>query len=119
MATWSCMTHCGACCYLNPSERPELESYLSPSELEQYYSLVGADGWCIHYQKETRTCGIYEQRPSFCRVTPENFEQRYGVPPSEFNEFAIDCCCDHIASLYGEESEEILRYLDLVDDGED
>ncbi|PSO48710.1 MAG: YkgJ family cysteine cluster protein [Cyanobacteria bacterium SW_9_44_58] len=118
MATWSCMSRCGACCYLNPAERPELETYLSPSELEHYYSLVGADGWCIHYQKETRTCGIYEQRPSFCRVTPDNFESRYGVPPSEFHEFAIDCCCDHIASLYGEESGEMLRYLDLVE-GED
>lgn len=113
------MQHCGACCYLNPSERPDLESYLSPTELEHYYRLVGADGWCIHYQKETRTCGIYEQRPSFCRVTPDNFEKRYGVAPTEFDEFAIDCCCDHIASLYGEESEEMLRYLHLVDEVDD
>lgn len=119
MANWSCMSHCGACCYLNPSERPELENYLSASELAQYHSLVGADGWCVHYQKETRTCGIYEQRPSFCRVTPDNFQRMFGVAASEFDEFAIECCCDHIASLYGEESEEMVRYLTMVDEVEE
>lgn len=112
---WSCMKHCGACCYLNPSERPELDDYLSPEELEQYYGLVGADGWCIHYEKETRTCGIYQQRPSFCRVTPENFERMFEVEKGEFDQFAIECCCEHIASMYGEESEEMIRYLDTVE----
>lgn len=116
MTLWSCMKYCGACCYLDPSQRPELDSYLTSEELEQYYGLVGEDGWCIHYQKETRTCGIYEQRPSFCRVTPENFKYRYQVAVKEFNEFAIDCCCEHIADIYGEESEEMIQYLDLVEE---
>lgn len=115
MAGWFCMQHCGACCYLEPSEREELETYLSPSELEQYYAMVGEDGWCIYYQKETRTCGIYQQRPSFCRVSPENFYHRYGIDQTEFDEFAIDCCCDHIGSIYGEDSEEMARYLYQVE----
>ncbi|PNW40961.1 UNVERIFIED_CONTAM: Fe-S cluster protein [Euhalothece sp. KZN 001] len=116
MTNWSCMKNCGACCYLNPSERPELDDYLSPEELEQYYGLVGGDGWCINYEKETRTCGIYEQRPSFCRVTPENFKRMFEVENQEFDEFAIACCCEHIASMYGEESEEMIRYLDTVEE---
>lgn len=114
MAHWSCMKHCGACCYLNPLEREELDSYLTPQELAQYYSLVGADGWCIHYQKDTRTCGIYEQRPRFCRVSVETFEQMFGVTEGEFNDFAIDCCCEQIASVYGEDSEEMECYLETV-----
>ncbi|QDZ40894.1 YkgJ family cysteine cluster protein [Euhalothece natronophila Z-M001] len=115
MPNWSCMKNCGACCYLEPSERPELEDYLSWEELKQYHDLVGEDGWCVHYQKETKTCGIYEQRPSFCRVSAENFKRMFGVNREEFDEFAIDCCCEHIASLYGEDSEEMTRYLELVD----
>ncbi len=115
MANWSCMKHCGACCYLNPSERPELDDYLSQSELAQYHGLIGSDGWCIHYHQETRTCGIYEQRPNFCRVTPENFERMFGVTHPEFDQFAIACCCEQIESLYGEDSEEMTRYLEAVD----
>ncbi len=110
------MEGCGACCYLNPDERPELESYLTPEELAHYYRLVGADGWCIHYQRETRTCGIYEERPNFCRVSVANFERMFEVAEEDFNEFAIDCCCEQIASVYGEESEEMTRYLGAVDE---
>lgn len=116
MANWSCMKRCGACCYLNPSERPELDHYLSQSELIEYYGLVGADGWCIHYHQETKTCSIYEHRPTFCRVTPENFERMFGVASMEFDEFAIECCCEHIASQYGEDSEEMARYLEIVEE---
>ncbi|MFW6296609.1 MAG: YkgJ family cysteine cluster protein [Halothece sp.] len=110
------MQGCGACCYLETSERPELENYLSPEELKQYQGLVGEDGWCIHYQKDTQTCGIYDHRPSFCRVSAENFKWRFGVNEEEFDEFAIACCCDHIADRYGEDSEEMNRYLNLVDE---
>lgn len=115
MSNWSCMPGCGACCYLETSERPELANYLSPEELKQYQSLVGVDGWCIHYEKDTRTCSIYEQRPSFCRVSAKNFERMFGVDETEFDEFAIACCCEHIADRYGEESEKMTRYLELVD----
>jgi len=108
------MKHCGACCYLNPSQRSELDHYLSKSELAQYYSLVGTDGWCIYYDQQTRTCSIYEQRPHFCRVTPKNFERMFEVDRAEFDEFAIACCCEHIESLYGEESGEMARYLETV-----
>lgn len=41
MANWKCIKMCGACCHLDPEERPGLEEYLTPSELSIYLSLVG------------------------------------------------------------------------------
>jgi len=110
MATWHCMQRCGACCYLAPAERPDLEDYLTPAQLSEYYSLVGVDGWCVHFQDATRTCAIYDQRPDFCRVEPATFEAMYGVPPAELDEFALACCVEHIGSVYGPDSPELARY---------
>ncbi len=114
MSTWQCVTNCGACCNLEPSDRPDLDKYLSAADLEIYMSLVGDDGWCVNYEQATRRCSIYENRPSFCRVTPKNFEQMYGVENQEFNEFAIACCCEQITGVYGFQSQEIERYLKIV-----
>ena len=33
---------------------------------------------------DTRKCLIYENRPSFCRVTPENFKKMYNVELENF-----------------------------------
>ncbi|NCJ06962.1 YkgJ family cysteine cluster protein [Synechococcales cyanobacterium C] len=110
MATWSCVKQCGACCHLDPQERPELEDYLSPEDFALYMSLVGADGWCIHYDALSRECQIYAKRPRFCRVTPETFEQLYGIEPEELNDFAIDCCRQQIEGVYGERSLESLQF---------
>ncbi|MEA5535189.1 YkgJ family cysteine cluster protein [Crocosphaera sp. XPORK-15E] len=107
---WQCVAGCGACCNLDPSDRPDLEDYLSPEELQHYLSLVGEDGWCINFEHQTRKCRIYEQRPRFCRVQPEIFHQMYDIDVAEFNEFAIDCCREQIEGVYGEESEEMQQY---------
>ena len=114
MATWCCVKQCGACCYLNPAERPELDEYLSPEELKHYLSLVGADGWCINYDHLNRECRIYEDRPRFCRVQPDTFKEFYGIEPEELNEFAIDCCQQHIGDMYGDRSLEMLRFNHAV-----
>lgn len=110
MATWRCVKNCGACCYLDPTERPDLDEYLTPDELEHYLSLVGEDGWCINFDKQTRECGIYADRPRFCRVDPQVFRDMYGIEPEELNDFAIDCCTEHIEDLYGERSLELIRF---------
>lgn len=110
MTTWQCIRGCGACCYLDPAQRPELEDYLSPQELALYLSMVGEDGWCIHFDRSSRLCQIYEQRPSFCRARPDTFERLYGIERADFDEFAIECCHEHIDSIYGESSNEKLRY---------
>jgi hypothetical protein len=110
MATWCCVKQCGACCHLDPAERPELNEYLSPEELELYLSLVGEGGWCINFDRATRECRIYADRPRFCRVQADIFLDMYGVEPEELNDFAIDCCRQQIEGVYGDRSLEMLCF---------
>jgi uncharacterized protein len=110
MATWQCVKNCGACCHLDPSDRPDLQEYLTPDLLELYLSMVGEDGWCIHFDQTTRECSIYEKRPSFCRVTAETFQAMFGIEPEDLNDFAIDCCRDQIEGVYGDRSLESLVF---------
>jgi Fe-S-cluster containining protein len=77
--------------------------------------MVGKDGWCNNYDRDTRKCRIYEERPRFCRVKPDIFTQMFGISPEQFNEFAIDCCHQQIEAVYGEDSPELERYLEIVD----
>jgi len=107
---WQCVSGCGACCNLAPEERPDLDEYLSETELETYMNMVGADGWCINYDHEARKCQIYTERPRFCRVQPDTFESMFGIEPAEFNDFAIACCHQQIGGVYGESSPELERY---------
>lgn len=109
MANWQCI-QCGACCHLAPAERPDLPEYLSSEELKLYLSMVGKDGWCVNYDKVTRECRIYQNRPRFCRVESEVFEDMYGIEPQELNDFAIDCCRQQIYSVYGDRSLEMLSF---------
>jgi uncharacterized protein len=110
MATWLCVKQCGACCHLDPSDRPDLADYLSPAELQQYLSMVGEDGWCINFDSIARECRIYADRPRFCRVEPEIFQDLYGVEPEDLNDFAIDCCRQQIDAVFGDRSLEMLRF---------
>ncbi|MBW4576851.1 MAG: YkgJ family cysteine cluster protein [Aphanothece sp. CMT-3BRIN-NPC111] len=110
MATWRCVKQCGACCHLDPADRPDLDQYLSPEELELYLSMVGEQGWCVNFDRTARECRIYEDRPRFCRVQADVFQDLYGVEPDELNEFAIDCCSQQIEGVYGDRSLEMLRF---------
>ncbi|NJK35480.1 MAG: YkgJ family cysteine cluster protein [Oscillatoriales cyanobacterium SM2_2_1] len=110
MATWQCMEQCGACCHLAPQDRPDLATYLTVAELNQYLQMVGTDGWCVHFEPLTRRCGIYNHRPEFCRVTADTFHRLFGISAEELNDFAIDCCREQIGAVYGENSLEGRRY---------
>ncbi|MEM9136576.1 MAG: YkgJ family cysteine cluster protein [Cyanobacteria bacterium P01_F01_bin.42] len=114
MATWQCIQHCGACCNLDPGDRPDLADYLSPEELATYLGMVGPDGWCIHFETETRSCQIYDQRPGFCRVSTETFRRMFGLEPQELNDFAIECCRDQIEGVYGNRSLEQVRFEQTI-----
>lgn len=114
MATWQCVKNCGACCQLDPADRPDLSDYLSAQELTLYMSLVGEDGWCINYDKATRRCRIYDERPNFCRVQADTFQQLYGIAPNDLNDFAIECCEQQISGVYGNRSEEMDRFYQGV-----
>ncbi|MBX2863498.1 MAG: YkgJ family cysteine cluster protein [Leptolyngbyaceae cyanobacterium MAG.088] len=115
MATWQCVKTCGACCNLTPTDRPDLADYLTPEQLETYMGMVGADGWCIYYDANQRLCQIYEQRPSFCRVQADTFEQMFGIERDELNDFAIECCQEQISGVYGAKSDELERFLTAVE----
>jgi uncharacterized protein len=110
MATWQCVKQCGACCQLDPTDRPDLEQYLTAAELELYLSLVSETGWCIHYDQASRECTIYADRPRFCRVEADIFQDLYGIEPEELNDFAIECCQQQIEGVYGDRSLELLRF---------
>jgi uncharacterized protein len=113
---WQCVSNCGACCNLTPEDRPDLGEYLSSEELKLYMSMVGEDGWCVNYDRDSRKCQIYEQRPRFCRVIPDNFEAMYDVKATEFNEFAIACCQQQITGVYGKDSVELVQYNQAIYD---
>ncbi|WP_204102643.1 MULTISPECIES: YkgJ family cysteine cluster protein [Spirulina sp. CCY15215] len=118
MKVWRCVKQCGACCHLDPTDRPELEEYLSAAEFDRYMSMVGEDGWCINFDRQTRECSIYEQRPRFCRVQSDVFTEMYAVSPQDFNDFAIDCCHQQITGVYGDLSPEMSRYNEGITSSE-
>lgn len=110
---WQCVGGCGACCKLDKGlafPTPEEIFDDNPSHLQLYKSLIGPDGWCIHYEHATRTCSIYADRPSFCRVKPDVFEKLYGIPERRFNKEACSFCKDTITAIYGSNSEELKNF---------
>uniref|UniRef100_A0A2P2JMV1 YkgJ family cysteine cluster protein n=1 Tax=Rhizophora mucronata TaxID=61149 RepID=A0A2P2JMV1_RHIMU len=87
---WRCVEGCGACCKLAKDATfttPE-EIFTDPKDVQLYKSLIGPDGWCIHFEKSTRKCSIYSDRPYFCRVEPEVFHSLYGIDKKKFNKEA-------------------------------
>ncbi|EOY07656.1 PREDICTED: uncharacterized protein LOC18597852 [Theobroma cacao] len=106
---WRCVENCGACCKLakGPAFATPEEIFSDPSDIELYRSLIGPDGWCIHYEKATRTCSIYSERPYFCRVEPDIFKKLYGIENKKFNKEACSCCRDTIKAIYGPHSKEL------------
>ncbi|MCE3051141.1 hypothetical protein HAX54_048982 [Datura stramonium] len=75
------------------------EIFDDPSDVELFNSLVGSDGWCIHFEKTTRKCSIYADRPYFCRVEPAIFETLYGIEKKKSNKEACSCCIDTIKAI--------------------
>lgn len=113
---WQCVQGCGACCKLSkgPTFVTPEEIFDKPSDIELYKSMVGADGWCIHFDKSTRTCSIYEDRPYFCRVEPDVFQTLYGINKKKFNKEACSFCKDIIKAIHGADSEELDRFNNAI-----
>ncbi|BBH06062.1 hypothetical protein Prudu_017610 [Prunus dulcis] len=77
-------------------------------------SMVGADGWCVNFDKGTRKCLIYNDRPYFCRVEAEVFQSLYGINEKKFNKEACRSCRDTIKSVYGPHSKELVNFNSAV-----
>ncbi|KAJ4979466.1 hypothetical protein NE237_010246 [Protea cynaroides] len=106
---WRCAKECGACCKLQkgPSFASPEEIFHDPSDVQLYRSLIGPDGWCKHFEKTTRTCSIYSERPYFCHTEPHIFRELYGIDEKRFNKEACSCCRDTIEAVYGVHSKEL------------
>ncbi|KAM7526277.1 hypothetical protein LguiA_016179 [Lonicera macranthoides] len=109
---WQCVERCGACCKLEkgPTYPSPDEIFDDPSDVQLYKSLIGPDGWCINFEKSTRKCSIYSDRPYFCRVEPDIFETLYGISKKKFNKEACGCCIDAIKYVYGAQSQELDKF---------
>eukprot|EP00965_Chrysotila_dentata_P058325 1933950-Pleurochrysis_carterae.AAC.1 len=111
MACWGCAEKCGACCYLKPAERELLDEWLpDAADRALYESMVGDDGWCVHYDKVERLCTVYDDRPQFCRVDADKWQETLGLHEAELARTAREACKDWIGSVYGAKSDEMLRY---------
>lgn len=109
---WACLHQCGACCRLSPDERPEAIEALNPTQQQQYLSMVGPDGWCIHFDSGSRRCRIYNSRPDFCRVS--SLCSLFDIDTEQKDQFAIACCRQHIRSVYGGRSRELRKFERLI-----
>jgi len=132
MDRWQCIQQCGACCRLDPELRQDALDALSPDQRELYLSMVGADGWCIHFNSGSRSCRIYDTRPDFCRVS--NLSRLFGTdslgsgspssdsPSSDSpgsdsegaDSLAIACCQQQIRSEYGGRGRVMKRFLRAI-----
>lgn len=106
---WRCVENCGACCKLDkgPSFVTPEEVFDDPADIELYRSMIGPDGWCVHFEKSTRKCSIYPDRPYFCRVEEDVFKSLYGIDKKKFNKEACSFCRDTIKAIYGSNSKEL------------
>jgi Fe-S-cluster containining protein len=79
--------------------RQEALAALAPDQRDLYLSMVGADGWCRHFDTGSRRCRIYETRPDFCRVS--SLMSLFGAEGRDADELAISCCLQQIRSENG------------------
>ena len=106
--TWHCINQCGACCRLDPLERMDSLAVLSKKDQDKYMSMVGPDGWCIHFDKNSKKCTIYPNSPSFSRV--EQIDKTFRIEPDDLKDFSINCCKQQIRFIYGGRSRVMKRY---------
>ena len=108
MKSWSCIENCGSCCKLDLTERADLTNKLSNEDLFLINSMTSKDGWCKHFDRENKNCTIYETRPHFCRVNEFSLSFKEYIKYGD--KFLIDCCKDHISSIYGKKSVQMKNF---------
>ena len=72
------------------------------------------DGWCRNFDKVSRLCKIYDNRPEFCKVDRNKFRQIYAVDEDAIDDFCIYCCRSQISDVYGRHSLEAKSYEDAI-----
>ena len=112
MKSWICAENCGACCRFDLEEREDLSGILSKNDKALINSMTQKDGWCKYLDKSNRKCMIYESRPHFCRVN--EFSTLFKEYLKNGDKFLIDCCTQHISSIYGNKSKEMKFFKKAV-----
>ena len=108
MKSWSCIEKCGACCRFDLTEREDLSKVLNNNDIALINSMTSKDGWCKYLDKSNKKCMIYESRPHFCRVN--EFSRFFKGYLKTGDKFLIDCCKQHISSIYGSKSKEMKMF---------
>ena len=108
MKSWSCIEKCGACCRFDLSEREDLSNILTNNDIALIKSMTSKDGWCKYLDKTNKKCTIYESRPHFCRVN--EFSTSFKGYLKNGDKFLIDCCTQHISSIYGNKSKQMKNF---------
>ena len=108
MKSWCCIENCGACCKFDLNERRGLSNKLSKKDISLIKSMTSSDGWCKNLDKKNKKCLIYEKRPHFCRVN--EFSTTFKEYIKFGDKFLIDCCKQHISSIYGYQSKEMKTF---------
>ena len=112
MKSWSCIENCGACCRFDLAERDDLSKILSVEDLALINTMTTQDGWCKYLDRSNKKCLIYESRPHFCRVN--EFSTSFKGYLKNGDKFLIDCCTQHISSIYGSKSEKMKTYKKII-----
>ena len=112
MNSWSCIENCGACCRFDLADREDLSKILSNKDIALIKSMTSDDGWCKYFNKSNKKCMIYESRPHFCRVN--EFSKLFKGYLKNGDKFLIDCCKQHIASIYGRKSNQMVSFKTVV-----
>ena len=111
MKSWSCIENCGACCKFDLSERDNINK-LSSDDIALINSMTSNDGWCKNLDRKNRKCMIYENRPHFCRVN--EFSTSFKEYLKNGDKFLIDCCKEHISSIYGSRSKQMHNFKKTI-----
>ena len=112
MKSWKCIENCGACCKFDLPEREDLSKILNLNDIALIKSMSNKDGWCKYLDKSNSKCMIYESRPHFCRVN--EFSTSFKGYLKNGDKFLINCCTQHISSIYGSKSKQMKAFKTAV-----
>ena len=112
MKSWICIENCEACCKFDLPEREDLSNKLNKADIELINSMTSKDGWCKYLDRKNRKCNIYENRPHFCRVN--EFSTSFKEYRKHGDKFLIDCCTQHISSIFGSKSKQMKVFKNTV-----
>ena len=93
-------------------EREDLSNILTEEDIDLINSMANKDGWCKYLDKSNSKCMIYDSRPHFCRVN--EFSTSFKGYLKNGDKFLIECCTQHISSIYGNKSKQMRAFKTAV-----